>query len=223
VAEHDGDRGDFGRRISHRRRELGMSVEAVAGAAHIDAHYLTYLEQSARPTVTWELATKLAGALDTTALALLGSGFDRSPGRGANRRAATLRTLEADECWALLECGGVGRVVFTEQDGSLSALPVNFAVSGNQIVLRTAPDSPLDRATRLRNSVGFEVDRIDEAQRTGWSVLVHGHLHRQTPAGPGDEGPVAVTPWAGGVRDRYLRISVDECSGRRVEVQAPEA
>jgi nitroimidazol reductase NimA-like FMN-containing flavoprotein (pyridoxamine 5'-phosphate oxidase superfamily) len=129
--------------------------------------------------------------------------------------AHALRTLSPDECFDLLEPGGVGRVGFAAADG-IMMLPVNFAVTRKSIVFRTAPDTLL--AVYADGRVSFQADHLDEALRAGWSVLVHGHAHRVT-----DEREVKrledrthLEPWAAGPRDVYVRIVPTRISGRRL-------
>ncbi|MDQ3887130.1 MAG: pyridoxamine 5'-phosphate oxidase family protein [Actinomycetota bacterium] len=87
-------------------------------------------------------------------------------------------TLEAEtiseaECLRLLQTVPVGRMVFTEN--ALPAVhPVNFVLSGRDVIIRTGSGPKLDAALR-RDVVAFEADDIDMAARTGWSVLVVGH------------------------------------------------
>ena len=126
-----------------------------------------------------------------------------------------LRTLSPDECFELLEPGGVGRVGFAAADG-ITMLPVNFAVTRKTIVFRTAPDTLL--AVYADGRVSFEADHLDEALHVGWSVLVHGHAHKVT-----DEREVKqledrtrLQPWAAGPRDVYVRITPSRISGRRI-------
>ncbi|WP_300614153.1 pyridoxamine 5'-phosphate oxidase family protein [Trebonia sp.] len=142
--------------------------------------------------------------------------------RAANRDALSvlsgthsLRTLSPDECFDLLEPGGVGRVAFMSADGVM-VLPVNFAVLGRAIIFRTAPDTLL--AVYANARVGFEADSVDEALQAGWSVLVQGHAHTIN-----DEREVRhledatrLQPWAGGARDVYVRIAPARISGRRI-------
>ena len=127
-----------------------------------------------------------------------------------------LRTLSPAECFDLLEPGGIGRVGFVSA-GGIMLLPVNFAVTRRTIVFRTAPDTLL--ALYADAKVSFEVDRLDEALREGWSVLVHGHAHKVT-----DEREMLrleretqLEPWAGGARDVYVRITPSQISGRRIQ------
>ena len=143
---------------------------------------------------------------------------DVLPGRestaaGAAAGEHVLQTLSPDECFDLLEPGGIGRVGFNAADG-IMMLPVNFAVSGKSIVFRTAPDTLL--AVYADGRVSFEADHLDEALREGWSVLVHGHAHTIT-----DEREVkrlearaCLEPWAAGSRDVYVRIAPTRISGR---------
>ena len=136
------------------------------------------------------------------------------PEPAAHERA--LRTLSPQECFDLLERGGVGRVGFMSADG-IMMLPVNFAVTGKTIIFRTAPDTLL--ALYANVQVSFEVDRYDEALHEGWSVLAQGHAHKVT-----DEREVShiedathVEPWAGGARDVYVRITPTRVSGRYIK------
>ena len=129
-------------------------------------------------------------------------------GAAANPRA--LRALSPEECFDLLEPGGIGRVGFTA-GGEIVMLPVNFAVTGKVIVFRTAPDTLLAQCGKAQ--VSFEVDRFDEARREGWSVLVQGRAHEVRQL----EDRTQLQPWASGARDVYLRIAPARISGRRIQ------
>jgi nitroimidazol reductase NimA-like FMN-containing flavoprotein (pyridoxamine 5'-phosphate oxidase superfamily) len=127
-----------------------------------------------------------------------------------------LRTLSPAECFDLLEPGGVGRVGFTSADG-IMMLPVNFAVTAKTIIFRTAPDTLL--ALYSGAQVSFEADRLDEALRAGWSVLVQGRAHQIA-----NEREVMrlqnrthLQPWAAGARDIYVRITPIRISGRCIQ------
>ena len=134
-------------------------------------------------------------------------------GSGTSERV--LHTLGPSECFDLLEPGGVGRVGFAAADG-IMMLPVNFAVAGKTIVFRTAPDTLL--AVYANGQVSFEADHLDEALRTGWSVLVSGRAHTVT--GEREvrqlEVRTRLEPWAAGPRDVYVRITPIRISGRRL-------
>jgi nitroimidazol reductase NimA-like FMN-containing flavoprotein (pyridoxamine 5'-phosphate oxidase superfamily) len=139
----------------------------------------------------------------------------RGPASGPAARERPLRRLNPAECTNLLEPGGIGRVGFASADG-IMMLPVNFAVTGNTVIFRTAPDTLL--ALYANAQVSFEVDRFDETLHEGWSVLMHGRAHIVT-----DEREVKhlengthLKPWAAGARDVYVRITPTQISGRRV-------
>ena len=143
------------------------------------------------------------------------------PGReltaaGAVASGHVLRTLSPDECFDLLEPGGVGRVGFAAADG-IMMLPVNFAVARKTIIFRTAPDTLL--AVYAGGPVGFEVDRLDEARREGWSVLMRGHARTVTDERDVKhlENTTLLESWAAGSRDVYVRITPTRITGRRIE------
>ncbi|MET7332294.1 pyridoxamine 5'-phosphate oxidase family protein [Nonomuraea sp. NPDC005650] len=211
--------GDFGRRISYQRDQLGLSVEQVADRADMSAGYIQYLESHLdlpdRGTVT-----RLAAALETTVQDLLGGGRDRPPGPGPAAADPTLEVLEPEECLRLLAPGGIGRVAFNGPDGP-TVLPVNFKLHDGAIVFRTTHGGPMDQDLRtgvagVEIKIGFQVDRIDEAQREGWSVLIQGPAHHV----PEDEAEkvaqAGVTPWAGGERRLHIRIVPHRITGRRI-------
>jgi nitroimidazol reductase NimA-like FMN-containing flavoprotein (pyridoxamine 5'-phosphate oxidase superfamily) len=126
-----------------------------------------------------------------------------------------LQTLTPAECYDLLSPGGLGRVVFSTLDGPV-ALPVNFAMVGRTVVLRTGVDTQL--ASHLDCKAGFEADRLDETLSEGWSVLVTGHAVRVKKEEQVRHLEMAahLQPWAGGARDVYVQIMPLRISGRRI-------
>jgi pyridoxamine 5'-phosphate oxidase-like protein len=175
--------------------------------------YVDYLEHNTA-NITAEALGRLAMGLDTTGAALLGEGVDRPTGDGSRpgRRARLDRLTEA-ECRALIAPGGVGRVVFTTNQGP-EALPVNYSFVKGVLVFRTAPNTPL--AGVIGTDVGFEVDRLDEAFSEGWSVLVSGPASKITEPALIWQLADAVRPWAGGDRDVFIRIEPRRVNGRRI-------
>ena len=138
-----------------------------------------------------------------------------TPAAGPAAREHELRTLSADECFDLLQLGGIGRIGFASATG-IVMLPVNFAVTEKTVIVRTAPDTQL--AVHANGPVSFEVDHIDEVVHEGWSVLVQGRAHMVT-----DERTVKrledkthLQPWAAAARDVYVRIAPNQISGRRI-------
>ena len=138
-----------------------------------------------------------------------------APGPATAAGGRDLRALSPEECFGLLEEGGVGRVGFTTADGVV-ILPVNFAIAGKTILFRTGPDTLL--AAHGNGQASFEADHVDDVRREGWSVLIQGHTHRVT----GEhavrrlERATHLEPWAGGARDVYMQITPVRISGRRI-------
>src|SRR4051794_18778393 len=126
----------------------------------------------------------------------------------------SLQSLTRSECLELLARRSLGRVAFTER--ALPAIrPVNYALVGNHIVLRTQADG-LGR--RLDGQVvAFEVDDIDAVAGTGWSVLVTGTarlLHR--PSELIRQDAAAPVPLAGEGHDATVSIAPGDVTGRRI-------
>src|SRR5207245_1143884 len=72
----------------------------------------------------------------------------------------------------LLAMVPAGRLIFTV--GALPVVrPMNFALAGELIVLRTAPDTTVARRVG-QMIVAFEADELDAATCSGWSVTVTG-------------------------------------------------
>ncbi len=189
----------------------------------MSVRYLEYLERyPARPAA--DALRRLAAALRTTPAALLGAGAQAPPGQASAQAADTTAgppvtaTLTPVECRRLIAAGGVGRIAFGTGSGPV-VLPVNFAVVAGTIVIRTGEGTLI--AGHAEDRVAFQVDRIDEALRQGWSVLVRGQAHRV--AQPAElrlmQREAAIRPWAGGDREVYVRIVPDRITGRRIETR----
>jgi nitroimidazol reductase NimA-like FMN-containing flavoprotein (pyridoxamine 5'-phosphate oxidase superfamily) len=137
------------------------------------------------------------------------------------RRA--LEDLSSDECFTLLGQETVGRLVYVDDLGP-AAVPVNYAIAGHSIVFRSEDGSKI-RALR-EHDVAFEVDRIDEVSRSGWSVLVRGtseevefeHLHELL----GRIDGYVPLPWKKGVHNIWVVITPREVTGRRLANFADE-
>jgi transcriptional regulator with XRE-family HTH domain len=207
---------DLGRRVRFWRERAGRSREELAARAGMSVGYLQYLESQPGSLPSSSAIARLAGALDTSVIELLGGNFDRAPGAGVAVRRPRLVELGPEQSWARLGSTGVGRVVFDSDDGPI-ALPVNYAVSNESILLRTARDTAIARIPS-DSKVSFEVDHIDDALGSGWSVLVYAtceHLGAAEAARAADS--VALEPWGGGSRDHWLRLRSRSVAGRSIE------
>lgn len=211
--------GDFGRRVSHHRDRLGLTVEQLAERTDMSAGYISYLEGHLgipdRNTVI-----RLATALETTPQDLLGGGRDRPTGPGPGPDEPVLEVLDAEECLRLIAPGGIGRIAFSGSHGP-TVLPVNYRLLDGAVVFRTARGGPMDQDLRtglegVEIKVGFQVDRIDEVRKEGWSVLVQGPVHHVTEDEVAKLSDAGVTPWAGGERHLYIRVVPSQITGRRI-------
>jgi nitroimidazol reductase NimA-like FMN-containing flavoprotein (pyridoxamine 5'-phosphate oxidase superfamily) len=123
--------------------------------------------------------------------------------------------LDTDECWRLISRFDVGRLAV-----SISNLPdifpVNYVVDDGTIVVNTAPGTKLAAAV-LGRGVAFEVDDLDHASHTGWSVVVKGTASEiEDLAGLMDAEDLGIETWATSDKTRFLRITPDEVTGRRI-------
>lgn len=125
-----------------------------------------------------------------------------------------LDLLSQRECEELLQTEHLGRVGLSF--GALPAIfPVNYTVSGGDILFRTAEGQKW-RAALEGNVVGFEVDYIDPRSREGWSVLVVGYAS-VVAAGEADAlWPVRTSLRAERDGTYLVRIHPELVSGRRI-------
>lgn len=209
--------GDLGRRVAHRREELGLTRDEVARRAGIDSGYLDYLEDSPAVKLAAGALARLAVALETTPGYLRGGDVDRPPGIGRAGPHPRLEVLSREQCEANLAGGGIGRFVFLAERGSL-ALPVNFRFVEGDVVFRTGTTGSLAAAAGA--TVSFEVDHIDEAMSKGWSVLITGRVRLvDNPSELERVAELEIEPWPGGHRPAVFRLEAAEISGRSIRQQ----
>jgi len=123
--------------------------------------------------------------------------------------------LTVQECRALLGERHLGRLALLDADGPV-VFPVTYVFDRLGVVFRTDPGTKLDAAVRGAR-VAFEVDAVDEATRTGWSVLVRGDAAEVTdPRDLERVRALPLYPWAPGRRAHYVQIAPSQVSGRRI-------
>lgn len=129
-----------------------------------------------------------------------------------------LEIIEREECEALLRSQQVGRVgVCGSRPG---VFPVLYALLDGDVVIRTAPGEKLIAAA-LHHTVVFEIDAYDVGTHTGWSVNVVGTAEEiEDPVEHARAEGLELHPWAGEIRDRYVRIRAAEVTGRRIRPTA---
>src|SRR3954469_24828209 len=124
-----------------------------------------------------------------------------------------LEILDEAECRSLLELHHVGRVIVVVE-GAAAVFPVNYGIVGGDIVFFTGEGTKLRVANRSA-LVTFEVDAIDLASHTGWSVMVVGTAELASPSVATWARSIGVFPWAVGDRHHAVRIRPEMISGRR--------
>jgi nitroimidazol reductase NimA-like FMN-containing flavoprotein (pyridoxamine 5'-phosphate oxidase superfamily) len=134
------------------------------------------------------------------------------------RMVMTIAELPVDECWRRLAQAPAGRLCFVEA-GEPMVLPVNHAVDGHRLVIRTARETTLHRIA-VGRSVAYEADALTPVTREGWSVVVRGLIEELT-----DDDELArarqlgLHPWASGLRDHFLVVQPWAVTGRQIEMR----
>jgi nitroimidazol reductase NimA-like FMN-containing flavoprotein (pyridoxamine 5'-phosphate oxidase superfamily) len=124
--------------------------------------------------------------------------------------------IPEEECLELLAAGRFGRIAVVVDTGPL-VFPVNYAFDGGRVAIRTDPGTKLAAAALAR--VAFEIDDVDEEQRTGWSVLVQGTGHDISDSVDDVSQAmrsIEIETWAPGQRGSWIRIEPTAVTGRRV-------
>jgi nitroimidazol reductase NimA-like FMN-containing flavoprotein (pyridoxamine 5'-phosphate oxidase superfamily) len=128
-----------------------------------------------------------------------------------------LEEVPTDECWQLLHQARVGRIVYQDEGGPI-AVPVNYAVLGDCIAFRV--EGGTKRRAMSQPRLGFEVDHIDDDNRSGWSVIARG-TGREVSIDEAaqlvkDMKPAPPVPWVDGLHNVWLLIKPDTITGRRL-------
>ena len=129
---------------------------------------------------------------------------------------AGVEALEHAECVRLLAGSEVGRLGVVD-GGQPLILPLNYVLSGDSIVMRTAAGTKLEHAHG--SPACLEVDEIETLTHSGWSVLAVGRLEEVTDYDDSEVQLVrtlSLSPWAGGDRPHWLRLVITRLTGRRV-------
>jgi nitroimidazol reductase NimA-like FMN-containing flavoprotein (pyridoxamine 5'-phosphate oxidase superfamily) len=133
-----------------------------------------------------------------------------------NDEPGALHALSRTECYDLLHSTSVGRFAYVARPGVPDIVPVNYALDGDDLLVRSGPGPKLQAAER-REVVAIEVDEIDPEHRIGRSVVVVGRAERLAAkdAKALDER-LAETPWAAGPRRHVIRVRPTRVTGRRL-------
>jgi nitroimidazol reductase NimA-like FMN-containing flavoprotein (pyridoxamine 5'-phosphate oxidase superfamily) len=124
--------------------------------------------------------------------------------------------LGPEDCLELLREEPLGHVALTARALPV-VLPVSFAVSGGDIVWRSAQGTKLNDAC-CDFVVAFEADHYEPDHAQGWSVMVQGLAHVVTDSEELDRArELPLESWTSeGVADRYVCLVPDVVTGRRI-------
>ena len=128
----------------------------------------------------------------------------------------SIEELTDEQCRELLERHHFGRLGVVS-GGAPVIFPVNYVFRDGRIAIRTEGGTKLTAAALAL--VAFEIDGVDEQERTGWSVLVRGTGYDVTDSV--DEvsahlRDAGVDTWAPGDRANWVRVEPTAISGRRI-------
>lgn len=127
---------------------------------------------------------------------------------------AAIEYLTEDEALALAATVPVGRVVYSRY-----AMPavhlVNFKLDGKDVIFKARKGAKFGAAV-ADTVIAFEVDEIDPATRSGWTVTLTGRSQLVTsPEEQGRLEELGVDPWVG-EREFYIRVKTATTTGRRI-------
>lgn len=134
-------------------------------------------------------------------------------------------SLPREDCLRLLAGHRFGRLAVDMGDGTPVIRPVNyhFDPHSQSVVFRTAPGSKLYALIRASNAA-FEIDEIDVASHTGWSVIIQGVTDEITdPREVRRLNELGPESWAPGHKGHWVRIRAWTVSGRRIKPEREEA
>ena len=125
--------------------------------------------------------------------------------------------LDYDECLRRLASRDVGRLsVIVGHYPQIFV--VNYRLDDFVVVFRTHAGTKLDAANHA--NVGFQVDHIDEATRSGWSVLIQGMAEdvtdRIADSTTERSRDLGIVPWVPGDNPRLVRILPAHITGREL-------
>ncbi|HWT34038.1 MAG TPA: pyridoxamine 5'-phosphate oxidase family protein [Microbacterium sp.] len=123
-----------------------------------------------------------------------------------------VQSLGRDECRALLQQGGLGRIAASAA-GEVDIFPVNFTSDGDSILIRTSPGTKLLELT-IHADVAFELDGHDA--EVAWSVIAHGRARQLDTADEIARAEAAgLVSWMPTPKDRYVQIDIGRLTGLR--------
>lgn len=133
----------------------------------------------------------------------------------ATDRQPSVQLIHEDECEGLLRAHRWGRLAVQVQDHP-EVFPLNYAMDGHRIVFR------IDRGTKLaslrqHHVASFQIDEVDEEQRTGWSVMAVGPITEVIdPEDVSRLEDLGLESWVTSESIHWMRLSPHRLTGRRL-------
>jgi uncharacterized protein len=143
----------------------------------------------------------------------------------SDQSASEMLELSREECLRLLKSQSFGRLAVNTGKGPPVIRPVNyfFDERSQSVVFRTAVGSKFYGLLKSAEAA-FEVDRVEGASRTGWSVIVQGVTDEVThPSEVRRLDDLGLDPWAPGYKAHWIQIRAWTVSGRRIVMAADGA
>lgn len=132
-----------------------------------------------------------------------------------------IESLSKAQCWELLKGQVVGRLAVVIDDHP-DIFPINYAVSNDQLVFRTAEGTKLHGTTN-NSPVAFEIEGYEPQTEQAWSVVLRGFvLQIKASSGLAEAEKLILQPWQGGAKDHLMRILTLSLTGRRFHVTSPD-
>ena len=135
---------------------------------------------------------------------------------GSTNAGQTTKVLSVHDCWEHLRTASVGRLAIVI-NGAPEIFPVNYVPEDGTVIFRTGPGAKTDALT-AGGAVALEADGLNTYGTITWSVVVKGQaeiVDLEADDSMPDQDP---SPWEEGVKDRLVRITPGEITGRRFVV-----
>ena len=134
----------------------------------------------------------------------------------ASGRGRILEHMSREECLKHLDRhpAKVGRIALAGPRPVI--FPVNYALDGDSIVIRTDPGTKFHAAVH-KAFVAFEVDSVEPGWQVGWSVLARGQARLvDDPEEIKRLERLPLQPWAAGDKSSFITIDTKLLSGRNL-------
>ena len=128
-----------------------------------------------------------------------------------------VHVLPEPDAWEFLTRKEYGRLAFV-LGGDVHIAPVNYAMSGRRLLIRTAPGSKL-LGVVVHPKVAFEVDEVDE--RTATSVVARGIAKHLSQREADATEALQPAPWVNTPKYEVIAVELTEVHGRRFDLNRP--